>query len=86
LNSNFGFEHDVKSTVDNYQAINADIGTISPINMNDSWLRRTRPVASLGLVHSLEKTQTVGLFVTHRKEALQSSSTTSGMLQYSAGF
>jgi hypothetical protein len=86
LNSNFGFEHDVKSTVDNYQAVNADIGTISPINMNDSWLSRTRPVASIGLVHNLEKTQTVGLFVTHRKEALQSSSTTSGMLQYSAGF
>lgn len=86
LNSNFGFEYDVKTTVDNYQAVNTDIGPIDPSNM-----KKARPVFSVGVVHALDKTQTVGFSLTHRKEALASSSTwsaytTYGMLQYSVGF
>lgn len=90
LNSNFGFEYNVKTTVDSYQAVSADIGTIDPINMSSN-VKKARPVFSVGVVHALDKTQTVGFSLTHRKEALASSSTwsaytTYGMLQYSAGF
>lgn len=85
LNLSAGIERDVKSNVDNYQASFVDGEAIDPISMTQN-IKKTRPTASVGLVHSLDKTQTVGLFVTHRKEALQSGSTTSGMLQYSVGF
>lgn len=81
-----GFEHNVKSTIDDYQAINTDIGTIPTISMGDNWMRKTRPTASLGVIHNIDKKQTVGLSVTHRKEAFQTGSITSGMLQYTAGF
>lgn len=81
-----GFEHNVKNTIDDYQAINADIGSISTIGMKDSWMSKTRPTASLGLVHNIDKKQTVGLSVTHRKEVLQTGSITMGMVQYSVGF
>jgi hypothetical protein len=79
-----GMERDVKSSVDDYKATETDIGDIS-LSMTENQ-KKSRPTASLGVVHSIDKTQTIGLSVVHRKEALQSGNTTTGMLQYSVGF
>jgi hypothetical protein len=79
-----GMERDVKSSVDDYKATEATIGDLS-LSMSEN-KKKSRPTASLGVVHSIDKTQTIGLSVVHRKEALQSGNTTTGMLQYSVGF
>ena len=79
-----GVEHDVKSSVDDYKATETDIGDISLSMAEDK--KKNRPTASLGVVHSIDKTQTIGLSVVHRKEVLKSGNTTTGMLQYSVGF
>jgi hypothetical protein len=49
-------------------------------------MKNTRPTLSLGFTHVIDKAQRIGLSITHRKEAFESGSTTSGMVQYSRGF
>jgi hypothetical protein len=80
-----GLEHDMKNDVDRYTAINAEIGDIDSIDM-ESGKTNTRPTLSLGLNHVIDKAQRIGVLLTHRKEAFDSASTTSGMVQYSRGF
>jgi hypothetical protein len=41
---------------------------------------------SFALNHDIDKTQRIGVSLTHRKEAFASGSTTSAFLQYSKGF
>ncbi len=80
-----GLEQDLKNNVDRYQALNADIGDIDSIDMA-STKRKTRPVMAFSLNHNLDKNQRIGVSVTHRKEAFESGSSTSAMVQYSVGF
>lgn len=80
-----GVEYDLDNHIDSYQAVNEDIGDIEPIVM-DSDVRKTRPSVSLGLNHDIGKAQRIGLSVSHRREAFDSESTTSGYVQYSIGF
>jgi len=80
-----GIEHDLKNRIDDYSATNSDIGEIDSIDM-DANLRKTRPTASFALNYDIDKTQRIGLSVTHRQEAFDSGSTTSAFLQYSKGF
>jgi len=85
LSLSAGLEHDIKNDVDRYTATNPDIVDIDSIDM-ESGKKKTRPTVSLGLTHDIDKTQRIGFSVTHRKEAFESASTTSGMIQYSKGF
>lgn len=80
-----GVEHDIKNDVDPYVATNEDIGEIDSINM-EGGMKKNRPVFSLGFVHYVDRTQRIGFSITHRREAFESASTTSGMIQYSKGF
>jgi hypothetical protein len=68
-----------------YDAINADIGEIKSIDMASN-NRKTRPTISLSVNHNLDKAQRVGFSVSYRKEAFNSGSSTSAMVQYSKGF
>lgn len=80
-----GLEHVMKNDVDRYAAFNVEIGDIDSIDMKSS-KKNTRPTLSLGLNHVIDKAQRIGVFLTHRKEAYESTSKTSGMVQYSRGF
>jgi hypothetical protein len=62
-----------------------DIAGIDSIDMS-SEKRKARPIASFALNHDIDRTQRVGLSVTHRKEAFALGSTTWAYLQYSKGF
>lgn len=80
-----GVEQDFKNDIDRYGASNPDITGLESIDMKTG-AKKTRPTASLGLVHDLDKTQRVGFSVLYRKEAFESTYTTLGMLQYARGF
>jgi len=80
-----GVEHDLKNSIGRYAAANDDIGDIDSIEMSSN-KRKTRPTVSFALNHDIDKTQRVGVSLTHRKEAFASGSTTSAFLQYSKGF
>jgi hypothetical protein len=80
-----GVEHDLKNRIGNYQAASEIIGDIASIDMGSN-KTKTRPTVSFALNHDIDKTQRVGLSLTHRKEAFASGSTTSAFLQYSKGF
>jgi hypothetical protein len=80
-----GVEHDLKNRIGNYVAANDDIGDIDSIDMGSN-KTKTRPTVSFALNHDIDKTQRVGLSLTHRKEAFASGSATSAYLLYSKGF
>jgi hypothetical protein len=80
-----GLEHDIRNDVDRYEASEDSIGAIDSIDMEDG-KKNTRPTLSLGLTHVIDKAQRIGVSITYRKEAFESGSTTSGMVQYSRGF
>ena len=79
-----GVEHDLKNRIGNYAATSIDI-EIDSIDMSAD-KRKTRPIVSFALSHDIDKTQRVGVSLTHRKEAFASGSTTWAFLQYSTGF
>jgi len=79
-----GLEHDIEFRSDRYTA-SYEGGSLDTGDMKDS-LKDTRPVVSVILNHDINKAQRIGFSVNHRKEALQSESTTTGMIQYSRGF
>jgi hypothetical protein len=80
-----GIEHDLKNRIGDYAATSSTIGDIDSINMSTD-KTKTRPTVSFALNHDIDKTQRVGVSLTHRKEAFASGSTTSAFLQYSKGF
>lgn len=80
-----GIEHDLKNRIGDYAATSSTIGEIDSINMSTD-RTKTRPTVSFALNHDIDKTQRVGVSLTHRKEAFASGSTTSAFLQYSKGF
>ena len=80
-----GIEHDLKNKIDRYAAANGDIGDIDSIDMSTN-KTKTRPTVSFALNHDIDKTQRIGVSLTHRKEAFASGSTTSAQVQYSKGF
>jgi hypothetical protein len=80
-----GVEHDLKNSIGRYAAANDDIGDIDSIYMSSN-KRKIRPTVSFALNHDIDKTQRIGVSLTHRKEAFASGSTTSAQLQYSKGF
>ena len=80
-----GIEHDLKNRISDYAATSSTIGDIDSINMSSD-KTKTRPTVSFALNHDIDKTQRIGVSLTHRKEAFASGSTTSAFLQYSKGF
>lgn len=80
-----GAEHELNHRVDNYQAANADIGAIDPVDMRFN-SRKIRPTVSLALNHTIDSTQRIGVSVTHRNGAFESGSSTSAFIQYTKGF
>lgn len=80
-----GVEHDFHHSIDRYQAINQDIGSIDDIDL-DANKRLTRPIASLSVNHLIDNIQRVGLMFLHRREAFESATTNSVFVQYSVGF
>lgn len=80
-----GIEHDLKNRIGDYAATSSTIGDIDSINMSSD-KTKARPTASFALNHDIDRTQRVGLSLTHRKEAFASGSTTWAYLQYSKGF
>ena len=80
-----GVEHDLKNSIGRYAATSPDIEGIDSIDISSN-KTKTRPTVSFALNHDIDKTQRVGVSLTHRKEAFASGSTTSAFLQYSKGF
>lgn len=80
-----GIEHDLKNRIGDYSSTSSSIGDIDNINISSD-KTKTRPTVSFALSHNIDKTQRVGLSLTHRKAAFASGSTTSAVLQYSKGF
>lgn len=80
-----GIEHDLKNSIGNYQVASEIISGIEFSDMGSN-KTKTRPAVSFALNHDIDKTQRVGVSLTHRKEAFASGSTTLAFLQYSKGF
>jgi hypothetical protein len=80
-----GIEHDLKNSIGRYAATWSESDSIDSIEMGSN-KTKTRPTVSFALNHDIDKTQRVGVSLTHRKEAFASGSTTSAFLQYSKGF
>lgn len=83
LLAGLGLEHDVKHRTSDYAAVG--VAGLTSFQFNDD-LRRTRPVASLGVRYRLERNMQLGAQVVYRKEAFGSTSTTTGLVTFSAGF
>jgi hypothetical protein len=80
-----GIEHDLKNSIGRYAATSPGIDDIDSIDMGSN-KTKIRPTVSFALNHDIDKTQRIGVSLTHRKEAFASGSTTSAFLQYSKGF
>lgn len=83
LLAGLGLEHDVKNRTSDYTA--TGVAGLVPFEFNDD-LKRTRPVASLGLRYQLERNMQLGAQIVYRKEAFGSTSTTTGLVTFTAGF
>jgi len=79
-----GVETDTNTANGSYNATNASIGTLTPINFNPSPVR-TRPTATLGAFYNVDKNQRLGLTGIYRQEAYQAVSTTTVMVTYTIG-
>ena len=75
-----GVEHDLNHNVGQYSA-----GSSNTTAFNSD-VKKTRPVASAGVYHDLDKTQRLGLNAVVRQEPFQSTSSTSAMATYTVGF
>jgi hypothetical protein len=80
-----GIEHDLKNSIGHYAATWDQEDSIDSIDMSSN-KRKTRPTVSFALNHDIDKTQRIGVSLTHRKEAFESVSSTSAFVQYSKGF
>ena len=80
-----GVEQDLKSRIDRYAATWDQADAIDSIDMAAD-KRKTRPTVSFAMSHNIDKTQRVGVSLTHRQEVFESGSTTSAFVQYAKGF
>ena len=80
-----GLEQDLKSRIDRYAATWDQADAIDSIDMAAD-KRKTRPTVSFAMSHNIDKTQRVGVSLTHRQEVFESGSTTSAFVQYAKGF
>lgn len=78
-----GLEHDVKHRSGNYAA--TGLAGLAPLQFNDD-LQRTRPVASVGVKYALDRNMQVGAQIVYRREAFGETSTTTGLVTFTAGF
>lgn len=78
-----GLEHDVKHRTSDYAA--TGVAGLTPFRFNDD-LQRTRPVASVGVKYALDRNMQLGAQIVYRKEAFGSTSTTTGLVTFTAGF
>jgi hypothetical protein len=80
-----GVETDTNTANGSYNASNASIGTLTPVNFNPNSVK-TRPTASVGATYLVEKNQQLGLSGIYRQEPFQAVSTTTVMATYTVGF
>lgn len=80
-----GVETDTNTANGSYNASNASIGTLTPVNFNPNPVT-TRPTASVGGYYDIEKNQRLGLTGIYRQEPFQAVSTTTVMATYTVGF
>jgi outer membrane autotransporter protein len=83
LLAGLGVEHDVKHRTSDYSA--TGVAGLTPFQFNDD-LKRTRPVASVGVKYSLQRHMELSAQLVYRKEAFGSTSTTTGLVAFTAGF
>ncbi len=80
-----GVETDTNTSNGSYNATNASIGSIAPVNFNSNPVR-TRPTAMLGASYDVEKNQRVGVTGIYRQESYQATASTTVMATYTVGF
>jgi len=78
-----GVEHDQSRKTSEYSA--TGVAALSPLDFNSS-PKKTRPVASIGGIFEINKTQQLSAQWVYRKEAFSSSATNSLLATYSVGF
>lgn len=78
-----GVEHDQSRKTSEYSA--TGVAALSPLDFNSS-PKKTRPVASIGGIFEINKTQQLSAQWVYRKEAFSSSATNSLLASYSVGF
>ena len=79
-----GVETDTNTDNGSYNASNASIGALAPVNFNPNPVR-TRPTASVGAYYDIEKNQRLGVTGIYRQEPFQAVSTTTVMATYTVG-
>lgn len=79
-----GVETDTNTANGSYNASNASIGTLAPVNFNPNPVK-TRPTASIGAYYDVEKNQRLGVTGIYRQEPFQAVSTTTVMATYTVG-
>jgi hypothetical protein len=80
-----GVETDTNTSNGSYNATNASIGAIAPVNFNPNPVK-TRPTAMLGASYDVEKNQRVGVTGIYRQESYQATASTTVMATYTVGF
>ena len=80
-----GVETDTNTSNGSYNATNASIGAIAPVNFNSNPVR-TRPTATLGATYDVEKNQRLGVTGIYRQESYQATASTTVMATYTVGF
>ena len=80
-----GVETDTNTANGSYNATNASIGAIAPVNFNPNPVK-TRPTAMLGASYDVEKNQRLGVTGIYRQEAYQATASTTVMATYTVGF
>lgn len=83
LLAGLGVEHDIKHRTSDYSA--TGVAGLTPFAFNDD-LQRTRPVVSVGVKYDLQRNMQLGAQLVYRKEAFGSTSTTTGLVSFTAGF
>lgn len=79
-----GVETDTNTANGSYNASNASIGTLAPVNFNPNPVK-TRPTASIGAYYDVEKNHRLGVTGIYRQEPFQAVSTTTVMATYTVG-
>ena len=80
-----GVETDTNTSNGSYNATNASIGAIAPVNFNPNPVK-TRPTAMLGASYDVEKNQRLGVTGIYRQESYQATASTTVMATYTVGF
>ncbi|QWE19205.1 beta strand repeat-containing protein [Polynucleobacter corsicus] len=79
-----GVETDTNTSNGSYNATNASIGAIAPVNFNPNPVK-TRPTAMLGAGYDVEKNQRFGVTGIYRQESYQATASTTVMATYTVG-